>query len=575
MASKVIPPYMTPPTPTPAPSSKNKGPKGDAVRYPQDRRQAIWLRPPLLALLALLALIPFALAWGQYLLFGLPYVHVFTLAELHDSAVKPGFPAWLRLAHYANFLLMLLIIRSGLSILWDHPRLYTNVHCTPGTEWIRFTPTTVPTDRLYTANDDQRYLSPWFGLPGFRHTIGMARHWHFLSDLLWVAFGVAYIVMLFVSGHWARVVPISWHTFPDAWATFVYYATFHLPPEPDGFYRYNALQQIAYFVVPFVLAPLSLLTGIAMSPAFDNRFKWYPKLFGGRQGARSLHFLLLAGYVAFIIVHVSLVFATGNLRNMNHIVRGTDDTNPLGLILGLVGIAAVVAACFAAHWLSWNRPRSVQQAAKRTVGALLVRGLNTLEPRAEYGREDLSPRFWPNGSLPTSEEWLGLAAGDFKDYRLRVSGLVDNPVELSLEDLRAMSKQEQTTMHHCIQGWSGIAEWGGLPMTALMEIVRVQPGAKVGVFYSFGESHSGKQYYDTHTMENLRHPQSILAYEMNYETLGAVYGAPLRLRVENQLGYKMVKWIKAIEFVASEKEVGAGYGGIKEDEEYFDLIADI
>ena len=556
-------------------SPKNKGPKGDGVRYPQDRRQAVWIRSPLFALLIALVLTPFALAWGQYLLFGLPSVHVFTPAELRGSAAGHGFPAWLRLAHCANFLLMLLIIRSGLSILWDRPRLYTNVHCTPGTEWMRFTPIKVPTDRLYTANEDQRYLSPWLGLPGFRHTIGMARHWHFLSDLLWIGTGLVYILLLFTSGHWARIVPTSWHIFPEAWATFVHYATFHLPPEPDGFYRYNALQQIPYFAVPFVLAPLSLLTGIAMSSAFDNHFKWYPKLFGSRQGARSLHFLLLAGYVAFLVVHVSLVFATGSLRNMNHIVRGTDDTDPLGLILGLAGIAAVAAACAVAHWLSWNRPHAVQQAAKHTVGALLVRGLNPLEPRAEYARADISPRFWPNGPLPTSEEWLGLAAGDFKDYHLRVSGLVDNPVELSLEDLRAMTKREQTTMHHCTQGWSGIAEWGGLPMTALMELVQVQPSARVGVFYSFGDSHSGKQYYDTHTMENLRHPQSILAYEMNYETLGAVYGAPLRLRVENQLGYKMVKWITAIEFVASEKDVGAGYGGIKQDEEYFDLIADI
>jgi len=487
MTSRVTPPRVTPPVETASDSSKNKssqnkGPKGDAVRYPQDRRQAIWVRPPLLALLVLLALIPFAAAWGQYGLVGLPYVHVFTLAELHNSAVEPGFPAWLRLAHYANFLLMLLIIRNGLSILWDHPRLYASVHCTPGTEWMRFTPTKVPTDRLYTANDDQRYLSPWLGLPGFRHTIGMARHWHFLSDLLWIATGAAYIVLLFTGGHWARIVPPSWHILPEAWATFVHYATFHLPPEPNGFYRYNALQQIAYFGVTFVLAPLSLLTGIAMSPAFDNRFKWYPKLFGGRQGARSLHFLLLAAYVVFIVVHVSLVFATGNLRNMNHIVRGIDDATPLGLILGLIGIAAVLAVCAAAHWLSWNHPRTVQQAAKHTVGALLVRGLNPLEPRAEYGRKDLSPRFWPNGALPTSEEWKALAAGDFKDYRLRVSGLVDNPVELSLEDIKAMSKQEQTTMHHCIQGWSGIAEWGGLPMTALMELGRPQAGAKVGAF---------------------------------------------------------------------------------------------
>ena len=112
-------------------------------------------------------------------------------------------------------------------------------------------------------------------------------------------------------------------------------------------------------------------------------------------------------------------------------------------------------------------------------------------------------------------------------------------------------------------------------MTKLMELVRPRPEAHVAAFYSFGESHSGRQYYDTHTLENLRHPQSLLAYEMNYEPLNAVYGAPLRLRVENQLGYKMVKWIRAIEFVASEKEIGEGYGGVKEDEEYFDLIADI
>ena len=569
------PPQIIPPSAAAAPNPKNTGPKGDAVRYPQDRRQAIWVRFSLLAPACLLVLGIVAAAWTQFLLRGLPHVHVYTPAELYVSHANAGFPAWLRLAHYANFLLMMLIIRSGLSILWDHPRLYTNVHCTPNSEWIRFTPTKVPTDRLYTANDDQRYLPPWLGLPGFRHTIGMARHWHFMSDLLWIVAGLVYVVMLFVSGHWERIVPVSWSILPEAWAMFVSYATLHLPPEPDGFYRYNALQQLAYFGVTFVLAPLSILTGLAMSPAFDNRFKWYPKLFGGRQGARSLHFLLLAAYIAFIIVHVSLVAGTGLVRNMNHIVLGRDDTNPLGLILGLCGIAAVVAACFGAHWLSWNRPHAVQLAAKHTSGAALVRWLDPLKPRAEYGREDISPHFWPNGPLPTSEEWLALAANDFQDYCLRVSGLVENPVELSLGDMKALLKQEQTTMHHCIQGWSGIAEWGGVPLTALMEIVRPLPDAKVAAFYSFGESHSGAQYYDTHTLENLRHPQSLLAYEMNGAPLGSVYGAPLRLRVENQLGYKMVKWITAIEFVTSEKDVGAGYGGIKEDEEYFDLIADI
>lgn len=130
-------------------------------------------------------------------------------------------------------------------------------------------------------------------------------------------------------------------------------------------------------------------------------------------------------------------------------------------------------------------------------------------------------------------------------------------------------------MHYCVQGWSGIAEWGGLPLTTLMEIVRPLPSAKVAAFYSFGDSHSGKQYYDTHTLENLRHPQSLLAYEMNYAPLGPIYGAPLRLRVENQLGYKMVKWIRSIEFVAGVKEVGKGYGGKNEDDEYYALVANL
>ena len=356
---------------------------------------------------------------------------------------------------------------------------------------------------------------------------------------------------------------------------FVSYATLHLPPEPDGFYRYNALQQLAYFGVTFVLAPLSILTGLAMSPAFDNRFKWYPKLFGGRQGARSLHFLLLAAYIAFIIVHVSLVAGTGLVHNMNHIVLGRDDTNPLGLILGLCGIAAVVAACFGAHWLSWNRPHAVQKAAKHLSGALLVRALNPLEPKAEYSKADISPFFWPNGALPVSDQWKQLAANGFRDYKLTISGLVENTIELSLAELRALGKEEYISMHHCIQGWSGIAQWGGLPFKRLMEMVKAKPEARVVVFYSYGEALYGGTYYDTQTIENALNARCLLAYEMNQAPLPDVYGAPLRLRVENQLGYKMVKWIERIEFVETEKTIGQGEGGTNEDDEYFDIQPNI
>src|SRR5262249_24339246 len=153
----------------------------------------------------------------------------------------------------------------------------------------------------------------------------------------------------------------------EAWAVFVHYATFHLPSEPDGFYRYNSLQQLSYFGVVFVLAPLSILTGLAMSPAVDNHFKWYPRLFGNRQGARSIHFLLLLAYLGFVAVHVLMVVRTGLARNMDHIVMGTDETGISGLILGATGIGVIVLACLATHWLSWHRPRALQYAARAVV----------------------------------------------------------------------------------------------------------------------------------------------------------------------------------------------------------------
>ena len=148
-------------------------------------------------------------------------------------------------------------------------------------------------------------------------------------------------------------------------------------------------------------------------------------------------------------------------------------------------------------------------------------------------------------------------------------------MDLSLDDIKAMTKQQQITLHHCIQGWSGIAEWGGLPMAELIALVKPKPNARVAVFYSFGEGLDGGAYFDTHTLSNLMHPHSLLAYEMNYQPLNDVHGAPLRLRVENQLGFKMVKWVRAIEFVETYATVGEGEGGYNEDHEYFGEVANI
>ncbi len=518
--------------------------------------------------------IPIAAAHVQWAVFGLPRVP--TGPEAAPGAAAPhGFPAWLRITHYVNFFFIILLIRSGLQILAEHPRLYWNVHCTPNTEWLRLTPIEVPTDRVWTAKDDARYLSPWIGLPGYRHTVGIARHWHFLSVLFWVGNGLIFAVLLFGTGQWRRLVPASWQVVPDAWAVFVHYATLHLPPEPNGFYRYNALQQLSYFAVVFLLAPSAILTGPSMSPALTNRFRWYPKLPGNRQIGRSLHFLVMCAFVIFIVAHVAMVTLTGFVRNMNHIVLGTDDTRAIGLYLGLVGIGVVIAVNALANWTAWRCPRLIQHAARVIVTPVMGFLLNRTAPIAEFRREDISPFLWPNGRVPTSEEWKALAADGFRDYRLKVSGLVENPVELSLDEVRALGKHTQITLHHCIQGWSGIAEWGGLPMSKLIDLVRPKPGARVAVFYSFGEGLEGGPYYDSHSLANLMHPQSLLAYEMNGEPLGQQHGPPLRLRVENQLGFKMVKWIRAIEFVESHEAFGKGEGGYNEDHEYFGELANI
>jgi DMSO/TMAO reductase YedYZ molybdopterin-dependent catalytic subunit/thiosulfate reductase cytochrome b subunit len=519
------------------------------------------------------ALAPVAVAWFQYAIAGLPIA-----SGRFDPAAAEGphgFPLWLRSAHYLNLLLMVFMIRSGLSILLDHPRLYWNVHCTPGSEWLRLTPIRVPTDRVWTAKDDARYISSWVALPGGRHTVGIARHWHFLVALLWVANGLVFVTLLLTTGQWRRIVPHSWQIIPEAWTVFVHYPTFHLPPEPDGFYQYNSLQHLAYFSVVFLLPPLSILTGLAMSPALDGRFPWYARMFGGRQSARSIHFLLLLGYLGFITVHVLMVVLTGLARNMDHIVIGTDETGIPGLLLGAFGIGMIILACFAAHWVSWRRPRALQLTARWLVEGLMRRTLDPLAPRAQYRREEISPHFWPNGKMPTSEEWLRLADNDFRDYRLRIHGLVEQPIELSLDELRTLAKQEQITMHHCIQGWSGIAEWGGLTLAMVADLAKPAPEARFVVFRSFGEGLHGGDYYDSLSLANALHPQTLLAYEMNGERLPRLYGAPLRLRVENQLGYKMVKWIRSIEFVASLDGIGKGHGGKNEDDEYYDLIANI
>jgi sulfoxide reductase catalytic subunit YedY len=545
-----------------------------AVRYPEDRRMFIGMKPYMLVILVALLLAPVGIAWLQYLVFGLPPDPSSAIAGTTVASTN-GFPGWLRLSHWVNFFFLILIIRSGLSILADHPRLYWNNGCAPGSEWIRFTPIKVPDDRVWTAKEDARYINPVAGLPGYRHSVGLARCWHFITVPFFLMNGAIFVVLLCFTDQWKRLVPVSWRIIPDSWKVFVHYATFNMPVEPNGFYHFNALQQVSYFVVVFILPPIALLSGMAMSPAIENRFHWFPKLFGNRQGARSVHFFVMLAFVGFIIIHVAMVAATGLTRNMNHIIAGTDSSiSHTGLYIGMGTILFTISFGFLAHWISWQRPRSLQYAEATVNGTLWRISINKFHPKIFYKQRDISPYFWVNGKLPDSAEWRKLASGDFSDYKLKISGLVENPIELSLNDLKNLGMEQNITMHHCIQGWSGIAEWGGVPLKKIIELVRPRPSVTTVAFYSFGEGLYGGRYYDTHKLDNCLKPESILAWEMNYKPLSEEHGAPLRLRVENQLGYKMVKWISSIEFLETAEHTGKGYGGKNEDDEYYDLLAD-
>ncbi len=498
----------------------------------------------------------------------IPAVQEFILRYPGDASPIPvtsGFPLWLRLQHLFNAFFMLFIIRAGLQILADHPRLYLRRDCTPGEEWFRFLHD-VPMDRLWTAKDDSVTLPGWLGIPGIRHTVGLARWWHFTFDLLWVLNGLLFYVLLFATDQWQRVVPTSWTVFPNALSTAIQYLSLNFPVE-HTWTVYNGLQQLTYFITIFIAAPLAFITGAMQGPAFSNKLGWFAK-FLNRQLARTIHFIVLGWFLFFIFIHTTLVFITGLRRNLNIMVVGANDGSWNGFFIYVPVMIILIAIWFMVSPFTIKYARLIQRIGEKMVG-YIQSWAEVWDPGTQYSEKDISPYFWVNGTLPTSEEYDRLRKGDFADYKLTISGLVENPQVISYADLKAMPKQEQITKHFCIQGWSGVAKWGGVQMREIMKVVKPKPEARYVVFYSFAEGGEGGIYYDVHSMRNMNHRLSILAYEMNGEPLGFLHGAPLRLRCENQLGFKMVKWIQAIEFVSDFKHLGAGQGGYNEDHEFY------
>ena len=191
----------------------------------------------------------------------------------------------------------------------------------------------------------------------------------------------------------------------------------------------------------------------------------------------------------------------------------------------------------------------------------------------EYTEADIRQPMRPNGSTnPDADDYLAVAANSFADYRLEVKGLVETPLSLSLDDLKAMGNRTQITRHDCVEGWSCIAKWTGTPLGPVVDRAKPQAAARFVVFRCYdaiSRSLAGPvYYYESIDLIDAHHPQTILAWGLNDKLLPVTNGAPLRVRVERQLGYKMAKYLKSIELVDSLDGIGDGYGGYWPDNGY-------
>ncbi|MDG5747240.1 molybdopterin-dependent oxidoreductase [Qipengyuania sp. XHP0207] len=193
----------------------------------------------------------------------------------------------------------------------------------------------------------------------------------------------------------------------------------------------------------------------------------------------------------------------------------------------------------------------------------------------EYPRSAISPYFRGNGSVdPQNGDYPRHVEEGFANWRLTVGGLVENPLALTLDNIRRLPQRSQVTRHDCVEGWSAIGEWTGPQLSLLLDEAQLRPEAQFIVFRC-ADNLNGQDYYESVDLIDAYHPQTIIAHSLNGEPLPVRNGAPLRMRIERQLGYKHAKYLTAIEAVASLDDIGEGQGGYWEDRAGYQWYAGI
>lgn len=286
------------------------------------RATLLWAIPAAVIVLAVVVLVA---RWFREL----PSTQSFLATYPGDSALPSwapvGFPAWLEWQHFLSALFLLLIVRTGLQMRYGgRPRAF----------WLRNND-----GRIRTANPPVR--------------IGIPLWLHLSIDALWVLNGVVFYVLIFATGQWVRIVPTRWDVFPNAISAGIQYLSLDWP-DAHGWTNYNGLQLLTYFITVFLAAPLAILTGLRLAPGFAVRLRGLDRVFPLRV-AKTIHWGTMLWFVVFTIVHVTLVLATGALRNLNHMYAGRDDESWAGFAVFAASVVVMVVVWVLARPAILNR----------------------------------------------------------------------------------------------------------------------------------------------------------------------------------------------------------------------------
>ncbi len=379
---------------------------------------------------------------------------------------------------YIHFLLVTLLLRSGLHLLGAFPRFYLNDQTIDGKEWIRFDRKNKASVRPYYLDDVHITFSSWIALPGGKGGTKTASAWHQFSIVLFLLNGISYLAVV--------------QEFP--------------------------LKNIFWML----LGILILMTSLTALPNWMGRFPSYLRLMGGRQKARSLHFLSLVAVAILSLTYLPLL-KSGR---------------------GLLGLIVILFINLLATLVSKKKPQFMISFLETTIYPIVKILTLPLSSRQHYSIKEISPKLWIKGNLPQEKEWNRLAKEQFTDYKLKVTGLVHVPLNLSLQEIKKLPHTQQITTH-LGQGWSGVAQWEGVSLSEIMELCRPLKEARYILFRSHQK--------DETVILSIRDafcPQMILAYKLNDQLLPLEHGAPLRLRAEGKPGHQMIKWLKEIEFIS-------------------------